>query len=130
MAKGLRYTPPDWLEDEAKDYIAEVVKDLNRNNNLKKVDIGAIHMLAISYSQFIQASRQVSTEGATISNYRGDPIKHPAVNISKDALAQAMRIITEYGLTLKSRESMAVTKKDDKTDSPLGDFFKEGGKPV
>lgn len=129
MAKGIRYTPPIWLEDEAKTYIAEVVKDLNGNNNLKKVDIGAIHMLAISYSQFIQASRQVSKEGATINNYRGDPVKHPAVNISKDALAQAMRIITEYGLTLKSRESISATKSEDNTDTPLAEFYKGGKKP-
>lgn len=117
------------MEGEAKEYIAEVIKELNKDNNLKKVDTAAIHMLAISYSQFIQASRQMSEEGATINNYRGDPVKHPAVNIAKDALSQAMRIITEYGLTLKSRESMSATKSDDNTGSPLMDFIKAGKKP-
>lgn len=128
MAKNIKYTPPEWLEEEAKEYISEVIKELNHGKNLKKIDLAAINMLAISYSSFIQASRQMSEEGATIRNYREEPVKHPAVNIAKDSLTQAMRIITEYGLTLKSREAISATKAIDEDNSPLDTFIKGGKK--
>lgn len=125
MAKKIiKYIPPEWLEDEAKEYIGEVVKELNRGGNLKKIDLAAINMLAISYSQYIQASRQVSEEGATLINFKHECVKNPAVNIAKDSLTQAMRIITEYGLTLKSREALTVTKSAGDEGSPLEDFMK------
>lgn len=126
--KNIKYIPPEWLEDEAKKYIAEVVKDLNQGGNLKKIDLAAINMLAISYSQYIQASRQVSEEGATLINFKRECVKNPAVNIAKDSLSQAMRIITEYGLTLKSRETLPATKSAETDNSPLEDFLK-GQKP-
>lgn len=129
MGKGLKYIPPEWLEPEAKEYIWEVLKELNKQSNLKKLDVAAIHMLAISYSQFIKSSKEVADTGVTVNNYRGEKVKHPSVNIAKDSAMQAMRIMVEYGLTLKSRESMSATKKDDAEDSPLAKFAKEGGKP-
>ncbi len=131
MAKNIKYIPPRWLEEEAKEYISEVVKELNRGGNLKKIDLAAINMLAVSYSQYIQASRQVSEEGATLINFKRECVKNPAVNIAKDSLTQAMRIITEYGLTLKSREALTATKSGDDEGSPLEDFMKgqkQGGK--
>lgn len=119
----IKYTPPEWLEAEAKEYISEVVKELNQGKNLKKIDLAAINMLAISYSTFIQASKQTASEGTTIMNYREDPVKHPAVNIASDFLTKAMRIITEYGLTLKSREALPVTKSDPSENSALEQFI-------
>lgn len=121
---NIKYTPPEWLEDEAKAYIAEVLKALNKAKNLQNIDLAAINMLAISYSTYIQASHQVAEEGITIVNFKHEPVKHPAVNIAKDALSQTMRIITEYGLTLKSREAMSATKPTDEKGSPLEDFWK------
>lgn len=129
MAKGIRYTPPADLEQEAKDYISEVVKELNRNNNSKKVDIAALDMLATSYSRYIQARKTIAEQGITFKNKKGEWVKHPAVNIEKDALNQTMRIASDYGLTLKSRESMSVTKSGDKEVSPLDEFAKGGLKP-
>lgn len=129
MAKNIKYTPPLWLEDEAKEYIAEVVKDLNKNKNLKEVDIAAIDMLATSYSRYIQARQILAVEGITVRNLKNEIVKHPAVNIEKDALNQAMRIAAEYGLTLKSRESMTLTKSDGNSISPLTEFIKGGKKP-
>ena len=126
-AKLIKYTPPEWLEEEAKAFITEVVKELNLGGNLKKIDLAAINMLAISYGQFIQASRQVSEEGATLINFKQETVKNPAVNIAKDSLGQAMRIITEYGLTLKSREAMTVTKSAGDGESPLEEFMKASG---
>ena len=125
---NIKYTPPQWLEPEAKEYMAEVVKALNKNKNLQKIDLAAINMLAISYSNYIQASRQIAEEGITIINFKHEPIKHPAVNIAKDALTQAMRIITEYGLTLKSREAIGAVKSTDEKKSPIDDFFNEAKK--
>lgn len=127
--KVIRYTPPVDLEPEAKTHIAEVVKELNRSNNLKKVDIAALDMYATSYSRYIQARKIIAIDGVTFKNNKGEWVKHPAVNIEKDALNQVMRIASEYGLTLKSRESMSATKSEDKGNSPLDEFVKGGKKP-
>lgn len=125
---NIKYTPPEWLETEAKEYIAEVLKALNKDKNLKNIDLAAINMLAISYSTYIQASRQIAEEGITIVNFKHEPVKHPAVNIAKDALTQTMRIVTEYGLTLKSREAIGVIKSTDEKPSPIDKFLNKAKK--
>ena len=128
MAKKVKYTPPEWLEEEAKVYIRTVLRALNQGQNIKDIDLGALNMLAISYSQFIQASRQVAIEGQTFINSKMETVKNPAVNIIKEASAQAMRIAVEFGLTPKSREKIAGCKTGDVDLSPLEEFEKEAKK--
>lgn len=121
--KNIKYTPPEWLEKEAKEYISDVVKELNCGQNLKKIDLAGMNMLAISYSTFVTSSKTLAEEGTTYTNYRGDPVKHPAVNIANDAQAKAVRLLIEYGLTPKSREAIAGINPPDE-DSPLDAFIK------
>ena len=37
-----------------------------------------------------------------------------------------MKIMTEYGLTIKSRGNIKAMKSEDKNDSPLDQFLKKG----
>lgn len=119
----IKYIPPEWLAPEAKTYIVEVVRELNVCKNIKKVDFASLDMLSTSYSTFMRMSKKIAEEGETIINYRGDPVKHPAVNIQRESLAQAMRIITEFGLTPKSRESLFSATDGASEDSVLEQFM-------
>ena len=81
-------------------------------------------MLARNYSMFINASKQVEREGATIENRQGNIVKHPAVTIAKDAQIQAVKIMQEFGLTAKSRTKLPKLDKEKEEDSPLEKFVK------
>ena len=126
MAKSIRYTPPPEVCEETRNYLALVVKELNAGSNIKSVDIPVLNMLARAHNRLVRASVELSKVGETFENYRGDTVTHPLVKIEKDCESRVVRLITEYGLTLKSRESMTVTKSKDSDDSPLDDFIKEG----
>lgn len=123
MAKKIKFKLPDNLEEETKEYINNVLKYLEKNESLEIIDGGALYMLTESYNTYIKASRQLNEEGLTFENNMGNKTVHPAFQIRKAALAQAMDILRDYGLSIKSRKQI---KKDEtnETDSPLMDFLK------
>lgn len=81
-------------------------------------------MLAYNYSTFIKASKIVEQEGLTITSDRGNIAEHPAVKIGRDAQASALKVMTEFGLTAKSRSKLPRFDDNDGEDSPLETFIK------
>ena len=108
----LRYTPPKKIHPKAKKYMAEVVKVLNEREALDSIDVGALDMLAISYSTYHKANDELSTQDLTVSTSQGVG-KNPLLGISKDALNQAVAIMKEFGLTVKSRSNLKSTQAEE-----------------
>jgi P27 family predicted phage terminase small subunit len=103
---------------EASDFIKKVIE---LNDNVGDLDVAAITMLANNYDTYIQASKQVKQEGCIYINNQGNPHPNPAVKIANEAQKLCMAILTEYGLTLKSRSKLKSI--DDVDDSPLKDLL-------
>lgn len=120
----LEYKAPSDVCKEAKDYMKTVIAKLEESGVVENVDVAALDMLARNYSMFINASKQVEKEGATITNVQGNIVKHPAVTIAKDAQIQAVKIMQEFGLTAKSRTKLPKLDKEKEEDSPLEKFVK------
>lgn len=122
---AVKYKIPENVSDETTRFIKDVLKELNKTKSIQNIDLGALNMLTVSYEMYLQASEMLLREGAVLRNKYGDIIPHPAQTIATKNYAQVMKIMTEYGLTIKSRTQMKVGNTADEKESPVDKFFKE-----
>lgn len=125
-----KFIIPSDIEEEAKEYITDVVKMLEDNGVMEDVDTAALTMLSRNYSMFIKANKQLEKDGLTVVSDRGNIAPHPAIKIAKDAQVQAMKVMAEFGLTAKARTKLPKLEANSGTDSPLEAFVKQAKKEV
>ena len=106
------YKIPKDIESDAKDYMKNVLDELDKRGIIEDVDSAALTMLARNYSMFIKASKQLEKDGLTIESDRGNMAPHPAIKIAKDAQTQAMKVMAEFGLTAKARTKLPKMEKE------------------
>lgn len=123
-----KFKIPTDIEDEAKEYIKDVLNMLDSNGVMEDVDNAALTMLARNYSMFIKANKQLEKEGLTVTSDRGNIAAHPAIKIAKDAQTQAMKVMAEFGLTAKARTKLPKLEANTGTDSPFEAFMKNSKK--
>ena len=112
------------LAPEALEYIQEVLRMLEEKGIIENVDDAAIKMLAYNYSTFIKANKIIEDEGLTVTSDRGNVAEHPAVKIARDAQTQAMKVMSEFGLTAKARCKLPKLNVAETDESPLEAFIK------
>lgn len=120
---AVKYIIPDNVSEETEKFIKDVLRELNKKKAIQNIDLGAINMLTVSYEMYLQASKILLEEGALIRNKYGDVIPHPAQTIATKNYAQIMKIMTEYGLTIKSRTKIKTVASENKVKSPIEQFF-------
>ncbi len=113
---------PDNLSSETDRYIKKVIDSLKKSDKLNVIDEGVLYILADSHNQYIRATETINKEGMTIPGSRNSIVVHPCVRIAKDNKAVCLSIMTEMGLTIKSRSKMNVMEAE--TESPLANFLK------
>lgn len=117
-----KFVIPNDIEEEAKNYIQDVVNMLENASLMESVDSAALTMLARNYSIFIKASKQLEKDGLTVVSDRGNLSPHPAIKIAKDAEVVCIKLMEKFGLTVKDRSKLPAFDSTD--DSPLVDFVK------
>lgn len=122
---AVKFKIPKGVNEETSIFIRDVLKELNKKKVIQNIDLGALNMLCVSYEMYLQSSEILLKEGCITSNKYGDRIPHPAQTIATKNYGQVMKIMTEYGLTIKSRTSIKTGKDEVKEDSPLDQFFKK-----
>lgn len=120
----VKFIMPESLSDETQKFIRDVVKELNARKAIKNIDLGALRMLATSYEMYLQATNILLEEGPVVI-IKFERAANPAQNIATKNYAQVMKIMTEYGLTIKSRVNIKPLKEKE-DDSPLDQFIKKG----
>lgn len=121
----MKYTIPKDIENDAAEYMTDVLSELKNKGILEEVDSAALTMLARNYSMFIKASKQLEIDGLTVISDRNNITPHPLIKIAKDAQTQAIKIMLEFGLTAKSRTKLPQSDKDNEgTDTPFEQFIK------
>jgi P27 family predicted phage terminase small subunit len=131
MAK-VNFTMKEGLSPETLLFMDDVMKYLNRAKAVNNIDLGALRMLAVSYEMYLRSTIILQNEGP-ILKYKKRLILNPAQNAANKNYDQVIKIMTEYGLTIKSRSRIS-TLKDDKTadtKTPIVQFMKKaarGGK--
>lgn len=118
-----KITLPDNLHQTALMYIKSVIDFLKKNDKLNEVDFGSLYILADSYSQYLKASERVDVEGMTVPGSRSSLIPHPCIKIAKDSKSTCITLMSDMGLTLKSRSKISALDTDNE-DSPLSEFMK------
>lgn len=118
-----KYIIPKDIEKEAKEYMENVLSELDKRCVLEKVDSAALTMLARNYSMFIKASKQLEIDGLTVRSDRGNITQHPCIKIAKDAQVQAMKVMLEFGLTAKARTKLPKIEQEEE-DTPFDQFIK------
>ena len=78
---------------------------------------------ATSYEMYLQATDILLADGPVVM-IKYERAANPAQNIATKNYAQVMKIMTEYGLTIKSRGNIKEMKSDKEEESPLDRFIK------
>lgn len=123
----VKFIMPEHLSSETQKFMKDVVKELNARKAIQNIDIGALRMLATSYEMYLQATKLLLEEGPVIM-IKYEKAANPAQNIATKNYAQVMKIMTEYGLTIKSRGTIKAMKSDNDEESPLEEFIRKGSK--
>ena len=120
----VKFNMPDGLSDETQKFMRDVVKELNKRKIIQSIDLGALRMLATSYEMYLQATDILLADGPVVM-IKYERAANPAQNIATKNYAQVMKIMTEYGLTIKSRGNIKEMKSDKEEESPLDRFIKK-----
>lgn len=122
---AVKFSIPKTVSKETGTFMKNVIKELNSKNSIQDIDLGAIKMLCVSYEMYLQASEILLKEGCISVNKYGDKIPNPAQTIATKNYSQVIKIMTEYGLTIKSRTSMKYNNDGNGEESPLDKFLKD-----
>lgn len=95
MPKGIKY-------DETKFMIGALIDDLEAQKRLSPTCAPFLHRLASSYERYLDAFKWLSSHSAININNKGEEVKHPNVNIEREAYNQFLTIAKEFGFTIKS----------------------------
>ncbi len=125
--KKVKFAPPDCIKNEvARKFIRDVVKYLNDQNAIGPKDIPNLHRMATSFDMYLSARAWLSEHSPVVINAKGEPVKHPYVNIEREAWNQFAATADKYGLTLKSRAQIdSHSPKEKQEETPLDRYFGE-----
>jgi P27 family predicted phage terminase small subunit len=73
---------------------------------LTAADLRALEILAVTLAAEAEARDAISLEGLTIRTADGGRKPHPAVRIAETARAQAARLLGDFGLLPRGRQSL------------------------
>ena len=113
------------IHDDAKKVIADIVKQLNKNEILEAADIPQLHRMSVAYDTYLTCVDILALEGLTMKNLKGEIVKRPEANLLKESWSQYLELAKEYGLTVKSKGQIKVLNNEDAGESPLRTFLRE-----
>lgn len=124
---NVRFKIPGSIQhDETKRFIRDLVRKLNDENKIGVSDIPNLHRLATSFDQYLTAINWLSDHSMITTNNKGEEVKHPYVNIAREAWAQYLDVAKQYGLTIKSKAQIDSHKPGDVApDTPLDEYIRE-----
>ena len=119
---------PPGLCKEAKKFVRELVKELERQDIIQELDTTLLEIAGSTYHVYFQARTTIIDDGPTYKakGYTGDILikANPNLKIMIDSQIQLMKIISELGLSPKSRKQLSqLPMSSFDTDSPLKTFL-------
>jgi len=113
---------------EVKDFMKSVIKKLKETTNEIDESWGAaLTMLGDNYNTFILCRNQLKDDGLTVEDRFGVIQKHPLIKVQTDSQIQLVKLLQEFGLTLKSGKRLDIVDDVDE-DSPLQQFVNKQNK--
>ena len=119
---------PEHLSVEAKHEWDAMSRKLHKLGLLTDVDRAALAAYCQAWGRWVDAERMLTQYGSVVKAPSGYLIQSPYLAIANKALAQMMRILTEFGMTPSSRSRIAVPEGEP--DGDAFDAFLRGGPGV
>ena len=124
MAK-LEFIIPDTIEhDEVRTYMRAVVKNLKAEKCFNATDLPQLRRMATSFDQYLKCEEFITENGSTMTNIKGEEVKHPMFNIMRENWNQFLELSKEYGFTVKSKSKIKGLQNGEEPESPLDKFQK------
>lgn len=110
---------------EAKKLICNLVRDMNDKGELSPFDVALLHRMSTAYEMYLCCVDEITANGMTMTNIKGEKVKRPEVNIMKENWSQFLELAKEFGLTTMSRGKIRALKKGTtvEAESPLDKFL-------
>ncbi|HAN09375.1 MAG TPA: phage terminase small subunit P27 family [Clostridiales bacterium] len=108
-------TPPEWLDDTAKEEWNRVATELGKRKILSEGDVTAIELYCKSYSRWKEAEKQIDSVGSTVfKSGKGNYVQQlPQIAIAQKYMKICQDFLTEFGMTPSSRGKMRFLYNDD-----------------
>jgi P27 family predicted phage terminase small subunit len=105
-AEALGRVPPApaHLSPLAREKWQKLAAHIVRNRTLSQGDLAALELLVTALAMASQAQTALDEQGIVIGASDGAMRPHPAIKILEQARAQATRLLTEFGMTPRSRQ--------------------------
>ena len=111
--------PPKHLAAEARVEWERIAPMLVRLKLLTKLDRAALSAYCQAWARHVEAEEQIARASALAFTHNGYPIVNPWLTISKQAVDQMARFISEFGLTPAAR--CRISAPDPETDDQAED---------
>lgn len=118
--------PPDWLSEIGKQEWNKVTQQLFNLKMLHQIDLRLIEAYCNEMSLYIETEQLLRNKGRIQAFKNTDgTLKHtqavPHQKIAKDALAAALKIATQFGLTPTARASISAPQVNNNTQ--INNYF-------
>ena len=117
---------PSWMNREAKAEWRRVVPVLTRLGVLTRCDRALLTAYCCTWARFVAASRQLESEGLTLTTSNDTMIQHPLVGIQNQGAQRLLQLAQQLGLTPMSRQRLDVAEPADEEHSEKVSRFFDG----
>lgn len=125
MKGTMNFKPSKLTMPETQAFMRGIIEKLEGEHAIEVCDYPALHMLELSYDNYLKASAMLMSDGPVTKDKHGHVIVHPAVNVVSKTWGQVVTLMKEFGLTVKSRERISALTAEVDEDNELGNFDKE-----
>lgn len=120
--------PPEYLNEDAKKEWYVIIKEYHKLGMISKLDLGILGLYCNEISIYIEMTNKLRDKDRVMVFKNPDgSIKYasqvPYQKIANDALAKALKIASEFGLTPSSRTKISTGQITDNED-PFLEFLK------
>jgi P27 family predicted phage terminase small subunit len=117
--------PPEFLKDIALDEWKKITSQLLKMKVVTQLDAAALAAYCIEHKKYFEANKKLDeTKTMLVKSSKNTVTISPLVRISDRALANMLRICSEFGLTPAARASMRIMAKEI-VDESKAKFFKD-----
>lgn len=104
---------PGWLVGVAAETWDKLAPDLVRQGVLTPWDVDAFAMACDQVRIYREAADVIGREGMTAEGMKGGQVKHPLLQVQRDALTSFATLAGRFGLTPSDRAKLSIGGSDE-----------------
>lgn len=137
MARGRKHNPdnfeapdgevpecPEWVRGDARAEWDRIVPQLVAKFMVSPVDVATLAAYCMAYASWKHAEQQLSEEGQTFVDARGDIKIHPLCKVALAYLTEIRKIAGEFGFSPSSRRKIGAPPTASQDDGDLLNFLR------